>query len=190
MGKLSRGESVTTPEGRVVTSEECMSPSIPGGITLIIDCPSEEFIDILSSNSCLLYYLSQNNIISIFHLTPLPILLNESYIKIFSKLSSKIKQVFVFGNDNFCSPVYIASNELQVKLQSVLSDSVMPCLYETSFDNFNGIRNNNREHQKLLSELYCGSVFVGDITSTLHFYPIKKVKYENSDSYFVSIFSF
>lgn len=37
-GKLSRGESVTVGEGRVVTPEEVMEPSMPGALCCAVLC--------------------------------------------------------------------------------------------------------------------------------------------------------
>lgn len=188
MGKLSRGEQVKTSSGRIVTSKECMTPSIPGGITLIIDCPNEEFIEILSSNLCLLSYLSKKDLIYVFHITPLSVLLHRNYIHLFSS-SSNVKHIFIFDNLKYGSPIYLTSNELQIKLQSVLTDLVSPCLFEVSFENIAGLRKLNKDHLSVISSHY-RNAFIGDVTSTLHFHPVKKIKYESSDLFIVSFLLF
>lgn len=48
-GKLSRGESVTTPNGRLVLPEEVKEPTTPGPVVLVVDCPSPAFLPALTS---------------------------------------------------------------------------------------------------------------------------------------------
>ncbi|KAJ3410383.1 hypothetical protein HDV05_003837 [Chytridiales sp. JEL 0842] len=49
-GKLSRGESVTLPCGKVVESKECVGPSKPGAVWIVIDCPSTAYINSLTTS--------------------------------------------------------------------------------------------------------------------------------------------
>lgn len=48
-GLLQKGESVTTDDGRVVTSKEVMSPKTPGPIVLIVSCPTIHHVESLIS---------------------------------------------------------------------------------------------------------------------------------------------
>ncbi|KZT39457.1 hypothetical protein SISSUDRAFT_984836 [Sistotremastrum suecicum HHB10207 ss-3] len=50
-GKLSRGESVTAPNGKVITPDMCMDRPEPSSVLFIIDCPSVEYIDSLTSST-------------------------------------------------------------------------------------------------------------------------------------------
>jgi len=49
-GKLTKGESVTTPDGRVVHPSECMGPAVPGPVFLLIECPSVAHLDQILHN--------------------------------------------------------------------------------------------------------------------------------------------
>ncbi|KAI8814974.1 beta-lactamase-like protein [Cladochytrium replicatum] len=49
-GKLARGETVTAPNGTEVHPSDVIGPSRAGASFLIIDCPSQFYIDDLSSN--------------------------------------------------------------------------------------------------------------------------------------------
>ncbi|KAJ2685956.1 hypothetical protein IWW39_003951 [Coemansia spiralis] len=49
-GKLTRGESVTTPDGTVIHPSQCVGPTKAGGIFIIVDCPSPRYIDSLVSS--------------------------------------------------------------------------------------------------------------------------------------------
>jgi len=42
--ELTEGKSVTTPDGRVVTSEECMEPQKPGKNILVLDIPDRSYV--------------------------------------------------------------------------------------------------------------------------------------------------
>ncbi|KAJ1647416.1 hypothetical protein LPJ64_001192 [Coemansia asiatica] len=46
-GKLTRGESVTAPDGSIIHPWQCVGPARLSGIFIIIDCPAPAFIDSL-----------------------------------------------------------------------------------------------------------------------------------------------
>ncbi|GAB4820364.1 hypothetical protein N2152v2_007410 [Parachlorella kessleri] len=60
-GKLARGETVTTAGGKVVTPEEVMEPSTPGPVILVVDCPSQEFVEGLVSAPALARWAHPEN---------------------------------------------------------------------------------------------------------------------------------
>ncbi|KAJ1862904.1 hypothetical protein LPJ73_000647, partial [Coemansia sp. RSA 2703] len=49
-GKLTRGESVTAPDGTVIHPSQCVGPARLSGILIIIDCPTPAYINSLTSN--------------------------------------------------------------------------------------------------------------------------------------------
>jgi ribonuclease Z len=49
-GRLTKGESITLPDGVVVKPEDVMSPSTPGPVILIVACPSVRHIGCVVSN--------------------------------------------------------------------------------------------------------------------------------------------
>ncbi|KAJ3212665.1 Zinc phosphodiesterase ELAC protein 2 [Entophlyctis luteolus] len=52
-GKLSRGESITLPDGRVIEPAQCVGAHKPGAVFFIVDCPSIEYIPAITSHSLL-----------------------------------------------------------------------------------------------------------------------------------------
>ncbi|KAJ1724748.1 hypothetical protein LPJ53_001031 [Coemansia erecta] len=50
-GKLTRGESVTAPDGTVIHPSQCVGPARLSGILIIIDCPTPAYINSVTSNS-------------------------------------------------------------------------------------------------------------------------------------------
>lgn len=52
-GRLTKGESVTTPDGRTVTPAEVICPAQPGPVVLMVSCPSVEHIHAVVSSPAL-----------------------------------------------------------------------------------------------------------------------------------------
>ncbi|KAJ2630588.1 hypothetical protein H4R22_002565 [Coemansia sp. RSA 1290] len=48
--RLVKGETITMPDGTTISPEQCVGPTRPGGIVLIIDCPSVAYINSLTSS--------------------------------------------------------------------------------------------------------------------------------------------
>ncbi|KAL2916752.1 hypothetical protein HK105_203531 [Polyrhizophydium stewartii] len=53
MGKLKAGESVVAADGSTVHPSQCVSPSTPGPVFVIAECPSPDFIDAFVRNPTL-----------------------------------------------------------------------------------------------------------------------------------------
>ncbi|KAJ1907096.1 hypothetical protein LPJ81_000972 [Coemansia sp. IMI 209127] len=49
-GKLVAGESVVGPNGDTIHPSQCVGPTGPGGIVIVIDCPSVDYIESLTTN--------------------------------------------------------------------------------------------------------------------------------------------
>ncbi|KAJ1815670.1 hypothetical protein LPJ56_004499, partial [Coemansia sp. RSA 2599] len=49
-GKLTRGESVTAPDGSIIHPWQCVGPARLSGIFIIVDCPTPAYIDSLVNN--------------------------------------------------------------------------------------------------------------------------------------------
>jgi ribonuclease Z len=47
---LTKGESVITPDGRVVHPSDCMGATVPGPVFLLVTCPSPAYLPRLRSN--------------------------------------------------------------------------------------------------------------------------------------------
>ncbi|KAJ1767110.1 hypothetical protein LPJ74_005539 [Coemansia sp. RSA 1843] len=56
-GKLTAGESVVGPNGDTIHPSQCVGPERPGGIVVIIDCPSVDYIESLTANPKLAPFL-------------------------------------------------------------------------------------------------------------------------------------
>ncbi|KAJ2596943.1 hypothetical protein H4R99_004708 [Coemansia sp. RSA 1722] len=56
-GRLTRGESVTAPDGSTVHPWQCVGPARQSGIFIIIDCPTTAYVDSLVNNPRFTPYL-------------------------------------------------------------------------------------------------------------------------------------
>ena len=191
MGKLTRGESVTTPDGKLITPEECMSAETPGGILLVIDCPNEEYLPILQNNLCLKHILLNENVSHIVHLSPLEIIQHQDYIN-FTTPSKNIIHFFSHSDTSNVPLIYLASSELQKTVRSVLEENTMPNLYETSQKNIQALTLNKKTLTNNLIKKYGKQVVYGEFLSKIVFHPKKKLKIDQSecDAFIVSIQSF
>lgn len=80
---LKNGQCVTY-EGKEILPEEVCTPSDPGAVFIVIECPSEEFIKPILENEQLKRYQtegSENPASLVVHMTPETVLLNDSYKK-------------------------------------------------------------------------------------------------------------
>lgn len=50
-GKLQKGESVEGANGKTVHPSDVMEPSTPGPVAIVVDCPSEDYIEGLTDSS-------------------------------------------------------------------------------------------------------------------------------------------
>ncbi|XP_012284418.1 ribonuclease Z, mitochondrial [Orussus abietinus] len=50
-GMLKAGKDITLPDGTLVKSEDVCSPSLPGSVFIVVECPSEEYLPSLLNNS-------------------------------------------------------------------------------------------------------------------------------------------
>ncbi|KAL6062225.1 ribonuclease Z [Balamuthia mandrillaris] len=84
-GRLVKGETITTPSGRTVEPSECIGPSQPGPILLIVSCPSVHHIQALLSDELVNRYhqdgIDGGVVTCVIHLTPLHVLSHPAYIQ-------------------------------------------------------------------------------------------------------------
>ncbi|KAJ2159347.1 hypothetical protein GGF46_003094 [Coemansia sp. RSA 552] len=49
--ELVQGRSITTADGKTIHSEQCVAPSKPGGVFIIVECPSVDYIHSLTTST-------------------------------------------------------------------------------------------------------------------------------------------
>uniref|UniRef100_A0AAY4C215 Zinc phosphodiesterase ELAC protein 2 n=1 Tax=Denticeps clupeoides TaxID=299321 RepID=A0AAY4C215_9TELE len=75
---LKDGKSVTY-EGKEIHPEEVCTPADPGPVFLVVDCPSEDFAQPLSTNEHLSRYGTEDSAALVVHMTPESVLETDEY---------------------------------------------------------------------------------------------------------------
>ena len=185
MGKLSKGESVLSESGHLVHPQDCMSPSKPGGITLILDCPSSDLIPKLQTHECLAHYQASKQVTSIVHLTNLGVLLHPEYVTWSLAFGREVLHQFVLSRDDHIPLQYVASNHLQAKLRCAWDEKIFPILFETSAANIASNQRFEDATVQSITSLYGkGTKFsVANVLSSLQFHPPKKLQLSNGEQF-------
>lgn len=90
-GTLVNGQSVTTPDGNVVTPDMCIGPSQPGPVALIIRCPSLQYVEAIIANESLKAYRAAHGakgeaqVSLVIHMAPKEVVTHPKYAEFFSK---------------------------------------------------------------------------------------------------------
>ncbi|KFM76342.1 Zinc phosphodiesterase ELAC protein 2, partial [Stegodyphus mimosarum] len=81
--KLKKGEDVTLPCGKVVYASDVHSAAQPGTTFLVVDCPSEEYLDAFVNeekfHKCQLPHDGADGISAVFHFSPVDVIKMKKY---------------------------------------------------------------------------------------------------------------
>ncbi|KAJ3032438.1 hypothetical protein HDV00_007546 [Rhizophlyctis rosea] len=127
-GKLTRGESITTADGNIVEPHQCIGPSRPGSIFVILDCPNASYIDsVLDSQSLtdLQDSKSKDRVKYIVHILGDGVLEDERYVAWAKKFAKSTQHVLVSRNYNTFSYNFHASATVMHQLNA-LDPAVFP----------------------------------------------------------------
>uniref|UniRef100_A0AAY5F460 Zinc phosphodiesterase ELAC protein 2 n=1 Tax=Electrophorus electricus TaxID=8005 RepID=A0AAY5F460_ELEEL len=134
---LKDGKSVTY-EGKEIHPAEVCTPSDPGPVFLVIDCPSEEFLQPLCTNPVLGRYQvggTEDSATLVVHMTPEAVLRTEEYQHWMERFSSGTEHLVM--NEQVCTIHNIRSYKIQTQLHMIHAD-IFPefvclsvCLKET-----------------------------------------------------------
>lgn len=138
-GQLHQGKDVELPDGRIVKSSDCVSPSLPGSGCAVIACPSITFVDQLVSAPGFARYQKKTEgedsqpdlqLQVIYHLADQQVLSHPKYIAWAQRFGSDVDHVLL--NHEGCAEktVFRASANLQAQLQTVFPDAFPKSDYE------------------------------------------------------------
>uniref|UniRef100_A0A3B1IZD8 ribonuclease Z n=1 Tax=Astyanax mexicanus TaxID=7994 RepID=A0A3B1IZD8_ASTMX len=122
---LKDGKSVTYNGKEIHPSEVC-TPSDPGARFLVIDCPSEEFVQPLCTNDILKRYQSEEDgAILVVHMTPESVLKTEEYQHWMERFPSSTEHLIM--NEQVHSVHNVRSQKIQTQL-NLIHTEVFPQL--------------------------------------------------------------
>ncbi|XP_043289632.1 ribonuclease Z, mitochondrial isoform X2 [Venturia canescens] len=130
LGNLKAGQDVTLPDGSVILSSDVTSPDDPGPTFIVLECPTENYLD--SFESCDVftnYHGSQsdpdNTVSCIVHFTPENVLSNPRYQQWMDKFPADTKHIII-NEENVCMGSE-AVHRIQHKLH-LLDQNIFPFL--------------------------------------------------------------
>ncbi|KAF5890065.1 zinc phosphodiesterase ELAC protein 2 [Clarias magur] len=119
---LKDGKSITY-DGKEIQPDEVCTPADPGPVFLVIDCPSEEFIQPLCANQILARYQnggSEADAALVVHMTPESVLKTLEYQSWMKRFSSSTEHLIM--NEQVSTIHNVRSHKIQTQLNLIHSD--------------------------------------------------------------------
>ncbi|KAI3359484.1 hypothetical protein L3Q82_013880 [Scortum barcoo] len=116
---LKSGKSVTF-EGKEIRPEQVCTPSDPGPVFFIVECPSEEFVEAVCTNQQLRRYQTgetENPVALVVHMTPERLLKTDQYKKWMERFPSTTEHLII--NEHTCMVHNIRSHKIQTQLNMI-----------------------------------------------------------------------
>ncbi|KAM9345998.1 zinc phosphodiesterase ELAC protein 2 [Symphorus nematophorus] len=116
---LKDGKSVTY-EGKEIRPEQVCTPTDPGPVFIIVECPSEEFVEAVCTNRQLRRYQSggsEDPAVLVVHMTPDSVLKTDQYKKWMERFPSTTEHLIL--NENVCTIHNIRSHKIQAQLNMI-----------------------------------------------------------------------
>uniref|UniRef100_A0A6Q2ZIJ5 Zinc phosphodiesterase ELAC protein 2 n=1 Tax=Esox lucius TaxID=8010 RepID=A0A6Q2ZIJ5_ESOLU len=114
---LKDGKSVTY-EGREIRPEEVCTPTDPGPAFIVVECPSEEFVQPVCNNQQL-----KDPAALVVHMTPERVLKNDEYKQWMERFPSTTEHLIL--NEQVCTVHNVRSHKIQTQL-SLIHPEIFP----------------------------------------------------------------
>lgn len=119
---LKAGNSITY-EGKEIRPEQVCTPTDPGPIFVVVECPSEEFLDAVCSNEQLRKYQtggSEDPAVLVVHMTPEAVLHTGPYQEWMERFPPTTEHLIL--NEQVCTVHNIRSHKIQAQLNMIHPD--------------------------------------------------------------------
>ncbi|XP_034567599.1 zinc phosphodiesterase ELAC protein 2 isoform X2 [Notolabrus celidotus] len=116
---LKDGRSVTY-EGKEIRPEQVCTPTDPGPIFIIAECPSEEFVEAVCTNQQLRRFQTggdEDPAALVVHMTPESVLNSDQYKKWMERFPSSTEHLIL--NEHVCTVHNVRSHKLQAQLNMI-----------------------------------------------------------------------
>lgn len=116
---LKDGKSVTY-EGKEIRPEQVCTPADPGPVFIVVECPSEEFVEAVCTNQQLRRYQTggtEDPAALVVHMTPESVLTTDQYKKWMERFPSATEHLIL--NEQVCTVHNIRSQKLQTQLNMI-----------------------------------------------------------------------
>ncbi|KAI5723587.1 hypothetical protein M8J76_008409 [Diaphorina citri] len=135
LGQLKGGKDVTLADGTLVRSADVTEPDEMGAVFIILDCPSEDYLDSLLGESIFSQHQScamneDDKAALVAHFSPHHIMSHPRYKEFMSKFPSTTQHL-VLNESNECQGS-TAVHKIQCKL-NILDKEIFPMLSDSGF---------------------------------------------------------
>ncbi|GBG25211.1 Zinc phosphodiesterase ELAC protein 2 [Hondaea fermentalgiana] len=126
-GRLTRGEAVKTPEGKLVHPHECMVEAEPAQHLLIITCPDPAFIPALEQSQELKSFYEAPGVRFVIHLVSDVVLRDDAYLAWMQRFTGPALEHVLFSETLSVSaadrPIFLSSARIQAELNAKVSST-------------------------------------------------------------------
>ncbi|XP_071519482.1 ribonuclease Z, mitochondrial-like [Panulirus ornatus] len=134
LGELKRGQDVTLPNGTVVKAANVTGPDDPGPVFIVIEAPTEAYLDALLENPSFTKYQSTGTCEGdlaevVVHFSPSKVIADSRYQEWMARFSLSTNHIFINGASSCMGSE--AVHRIQYKLNH-LSESLFPLLKDSS----------------------------------------------------------
>ncbi|XP_050598344.1 ribonuclease Z, mitochondrial isoform X1 [Bombus affinis] len=143
---LKHGRDITKPDGTVVRSKDVVQPDTPKTTFIVLECPTEEYLDSILNHPTFLKYQQTEStkgeyeVFCIFHFTPENIFTTQRYQDWLKKFSSNTEHI-VLNNENTCmGSEAVYKNQY---LLNMLHPEIFPLLNKDRFEKDKETQSNN-----------------------------------------------
>ncbi|KAI1884252.1 hypothetical protein AGOR_G00224530 [Albula goreensis] len=116
---LKDGKTVTYG-GKEIHPEEVCTPTDPGPVFIVVECPSEEFIQPLCTNQVLSRYQrsgAEGSAALVVHMTPESVLENDGYKRWMERFAPSTEHLIL--NEQVCTVHNVRSHKIQAQLNLI-----------------------------------------------------------------------
>uniref|UniRef100_A0A8C4HZW8 Zinc phosphodiesterase ELAC protein 2 n=1 Tax=Dicentrarchus labrax TaxID=13489 RepID=A0A8C4HZW8_DICLA len=117
---LKDGKTITY-NGKEIRPEQVCTPSEPGAVFIVVECPSEEFIEAVCTNQQLKRYYqtgeTEGKVVLVAHMTPNSVLKTDQYKKWMERFPSTTEHLIL--NEHVCSVHNVRSHKIQIQLNMI-----------------------------------------------------------------------
>ncbi|XP_012246841.1 ribonuclease Z, mitochondrial isoform X1 [Bombus impatiens] len=143
---LKNGMDVTKPDGTIVRSKDVVEPDSPKTTFIVLECPTEEYLDPILNHPTFLKYQQtelteeESEVFCIFHFTPENIFTTQQYQDWLKKFSPNTEHI-VLNNENTCmGSEAVYKNQY---LLNMLHPEIFPLLNKDCFEKDKETQSNN-----------------------------------------------
>ncbi|XP_043678821.1 ribonuclease Z, mitochondrial [Vespula pensylvanica] len=180
LGLLKNGTNVTLDDGTIVKHEEVCLPSEKGSIFLVVDCPSEKYLDSFVDQTAFAMHQKgvsnkDDNPYCIIHFTPQEIIDNVKYKKWMNKFDSNTYHLIINENNTCLGSEAVFKQQYML---NVLHPKIFPSLQSNCFQNKLNVECQNVNTKDENSP----QIYYGKTLQTIELRPNKKFGTESTIS--------